>query len=180
MLNLLPPSEKRILLQEKQKRLFIVLFFELSIFLFCVVLVLLAIEFYALGELTLQNFLLQKSGEESRSSEFIYFKEAMEGYNQKLISMNSFYKNQEFMSDALDTLLSVERPDGLYFKRLSFQPEDHLKVIITGFSKTRDGLINFKSNIESEKSIKNVNFSSESWISPKDVNFNLTLDIIDE
>ncbi|MFH1968300.1 MAG: hypothetical protein ABIJ84_02855 [bacterium] len=183
MLNLLPPNEKKLLAQERQKRLFIVLCFELIVFLVCIFLVLLAIEFYSLGELASQNFLLQQASAENQSAEFSYFKDAMQGYNNELVLVDSFYKKKKFFGDASNTLLQVQRPAGLYFIRFSMQSQEQsndIKVVVTGVSDTRENLIIFKNNIEATGKIRNVAFSPASWINQKNITFNLTLDIIDE
>lgn len=182
MLNLLPPAEKKILALERRKRLSVILCFEFLTFLVCILLVLLAIEFYILGEIAEQNSLLYQVGDEKRSSEFLYFKDTLQDYNRKLILISSFLDEQRFSGNALRILLSVERPSGLSFTGLSMQPKDksdRMKVSISGISDTRDNLLIFKDNIESEKGIENANFSPECWISPKDIKFSLTLDIID-
>lgn len=182
MLNLLPPNEKKFLFQERKKRLFIVLSIELSVFLICVLLVLLAIEFYILGEANSQNFLLQQAQVQNQSSDFSNFKDIILNYNKKLILIDSFYKNRKFMNGALDILLGVRRPSGLYFTNLSLQSQqqsEKIKVNIAGTSATRDDLLLFKKNIEAERKIENINFSPESWISQKNINFNVTLDIAD-
>jgi len=182
MLNLLPPSEKKILAREKKKRLFMILCFEFFVFLVCIFLVLLAVEFYILGEVAWQNFLFGQVKAESQSDRFLYFENVMQNYNQKLVLIDSFYEKQKFAVPTLITLLSVERPEGLHFTKFSLQLQGQpgkTKVVITGFSDTRDNLIIFKNNIEAEKKIEGINFSADSWINPKDINFHLTLDIID-
>lgn len=183
MLNLLPNFEKRLLAQERRKRLFIVLFSEFLVFLVCMVLVLLAIVFYGLTEVTSQNFLLEQAKNESQSSEFLYFENVMQDYNQKLVLVDSFYKNKKSLLGALNALLSAERPAGLYFSKFSLQADNqtgNIKVVITGASNTRENLIIFKNNIEAESKIKNIVFSPDSWIRQKDIIFNLTLNIPNE
>lgn len=182
MLNLLPPSEKEFLAKEQQKKLFIVLCFELFIFLVCVLLVLLAVEFYVLGELSSQNFLLNQAQSDNKLPEFLQFENMIKDYNQKFVLADSFLKNQKMTQGALDILLNIERPDGVYFTKFSLQAQDksnRTKVIINGFSDTRDSLIEFKNNIEGSKEIENINFSPEAWLSQKNITFNLTLDIVD-
>lgn len=181
MLNLLPPSEKKVLVQEKQKRLFLVLCFELLVFLCCIILVFLSIEFYGLGEVVSQDFALEQVKNESQSNEFLHFENLMQEYNQKLILVDSFYKSQKFMGGALNTITSIQKPSQLYFTRISFQPKNqskNIEVTIAGYSNTRDSLIVFRNNIEANEKTRNVNFSPESWVRQKDINFNVTLDVI--
>jgi len=183
MLNLLPPDEKRFLVKERRRRLLTVLSFEFLIFLACIVLVLLALVFYGLGEVASQNFLLGQAAAEIQSPEFSYLKNVIQDYNGKLVLIDSFYKNNKITGNILNALLSVQRPPGLYFTKFSLIANDQsngIKVVIAGKSNTRDNLIIFKKNIEAENKIKNVVFSPESWISQKNIIFNLTFDIFNE
>jgi len=75
----------------------------------------------------------------------------------------------------------TQRPPGLYFTKFSLQTEpasDRIKAVIAGFSNTRDNLLIFRNNIESEEKIESVSFSPETWLSQKNISFNLTLDIV--
>jgi hypothetical protein len=181
MLNLLPPEEKNILKHEQKKRLLLVLYAEITMFLLCIFLVLSAVEFNIMGELVSQDFLLHQAQIEDQSFRALKFESEMVAYNQKLASVDSFYKNRVILSDAVHNLLKVVRPAGLYFTKFSVQPglqPNKATVVIAGVSDTRESLLAFKNNIELEKTIENINFSPESWISQKNINFNLTLDII--
>jgi len=180
MLNLLPITEKKFLKQEQQKRLFAILCFEFFNFLVCVLLVMSAIAFFVLGEVASENYLSQQVQSENGSSEFMNYKYIILDYNKKMALVDSFYTNQANLSDAIDVLLSVKRPEGLYFNKLSLQANQQTgktEIIVSGVSDDREGLLTFKNNIEAERKMQNINFSPESWISQKNINFNLTLDI---
>lgn len=180
MINLLPPEEKKFLLKEQQKRLLIVLSIEIAVFLVCLLLVLLAIQFYISGEVSYQSFFLQQVQIGNKSSDFSDSKKIILKYNKELVLIDAFYKEQKSMNSALDILLEVQRPDGLYFNNLSLQSEqqaDKIKVNIAGLSNTRDNLLILKNNIDEEKRIKNVSFSPGSWVNQKNINFDVALDI---
>jgi hypothetical protein len=183
MINLLPPEQRKFLVKEQQKKLFIVLSMEIAVFLVCLLLVMLATEFYISGEISYQSFFLQQVQIENQSSDFSDFKKIILKYNKELVLIDAFYKGQKSINSALNTLLDVQKPDGLRFNNLSFQPEqqtDNIKVNIDGTSDTRDNLLIFKNNIDGEKRIKNVSFSPGSWVNQKNINFDVTLDILNE
>lgn len=183
MLNLLPQIEKTFLVKDKRKHLLTVLCFEFFVFLLCIFLILMAIEFYILGEKAYESFLLLQAEERGNSPEFSFFKGVMQDYNQKLDSIDAFYKRQDSASDALSVIFSVERPGGLYFTQVSLKPDDasrRMNVSIGGKSDTREHLIVFRDGIESDSHIENVSFSPESWISQKNIDFNLNFDLIYE
>jgi hypothetical protein len=180
MINLLPPEEKLVLKKEQSRKLAIVLVSEIIIFLICLILVLLSVKFYLMGELSSKTYTLAEQKTESLSHDFINLQYVISKYNQLLPIVSSFYNNQFLPDQALITLLKVERPNGLYFTNLSLNSDQPAaaKAIISGFSSTRDGLVAFKANLEKQPKIKNVNVSPESWISIKDVNFNISLDVV--
>lgn len=181
MLNLLPPSEKKFLAQEHKRRLFIILGTELFVFLIALLSVLVALEFYILGENTTQKYLSEQFQYENQSPDFVDFKNIILKYNKELSLADAFYKDRKFIHSALKALLDVERPDGLYFTSLYLQSQkqsNKTAINVSGVSDTRDNLLIFKKNLEAEEKLQNINFSPESWISQKNVNFNLTLELI--
>jgi hypothetical protein len=77
-------------------------------------------------------------------------------------------------------MAGLARPEGLYFTNISMEKtseEENTKVIISGFSKTRDNLLEFKDTIEKYPKIKNVSFPPANWIKAKDVVFSLTFNL---
>lgn len=177
--NLLPPKEKEILFKDQLKRLVIILGCETFIFLLCLFLVLSSIKFYILGETSSQKFFLNQAEAQNKSSDFSIFKRIISISNQDIFRTEFFRAKQAYFSSAMDILLGVERPQGLYFTNLFLDnvQDKKIKVVITGTSSTRDSMLVYKKNIELEKRIKSIFFSPESWISPKDVNFNISFEI---
>lgn len=180
MTNLLPPEEKKILMKIQQRKLLTVLGIELLAFLVSLLLVFLIVMFYIMGMNIGQKSVLNDVEMGIKSSDFSQFRAIMLQYNKDLFSVDFFYKTQKPASKALDTLFAVQRPAGLYFSSVASAPEQkpgRMKFNIFGTSDTRDSLTSFKSNLEKEKLIENIEFSPSSWISQKNINFNVTLDI---
>lgn len=180
MINLLPPEEKEILLKEQLKRSVIILGSEITFLLVCLILILFSVKFYILGQSVSQKFYLEQLQLDAKFSELSGFKDIALQYNQYLARMDSFYQNQAYTSSALGVLLDIERPEGLYFTNLSFSDDPankKVKIVISGQSGTRDNLMAFKKNIEAQSQVKNVSFSPESWISQKNVNFSINLEV---
>ena len=180
MINLLPPKEKEILRIERNKNLIIVLSYVVIISLICLALVLFSLKLYILEDVNYQKYALQNAEKEYKTSEFLAVKENIIKYNKDLTSVSSFYQNSLYLSDMLKTILSVQRPSGLYFTNIDMKRGKEAKkisVIISGKSDSRDNLLDFKKNIESNGKIKNVNFPLNSWIKPSNITFSLTLEI---
>lgn len=181
MINLLPPNEKKILFKNHQKKLVTVLCIEFFVFLMAIILIFLAVYFYILGESSSRSFLLENTQNKEKPDNYLDFKNIIIKYNRDLGVIESFYRNQKFVTDSLINLLEIKRPNNFYFTNLSLQPQDQgnrILINISGFSETREGLISFKENLEANRKITNINFSSGSWISPKNISFNVTLEAI--
>ena len=181
MINLLPPEEKEALRVERNKNLIIVLSYIVIISLICMALVLFSLRLYILEDVNYQKDALVNAEKEYKTSEFFALKENIIKYNKDLSSVNSFYQNSVYLSDMFKTILSVQKPSGLYFTNIDMKRSKESKkvsVIISGKSDNRDNLLVFKKNIESNEKIKNVNFPLNSWIKPIDITFNLTFEIL--
>lgn len=179
MTNLLPPKEIEKLSLEQNKRLVIVLGSIVLIFLICLILVLSSINFYISGETNYQKYLLEQTEKQYQGTDFLDFKNVIQKYNKILIQLKVFYGEKIYFNDILKTISGIEKPEGLYLTDLSLNrgETNKIKVIVAGFSDTRENLLIFKKNIEREGKIKNPNFSSESWVNPKNINFYLTFEV---
>lgn len=179
MINLLPPEEKIKLLQENQKKMIIILGVTLIVPLLCLILVLLSVRFYLLGEVNFQKIISEQVKKEYQTPDFLRFKEIMQNNGRVLANLHSFYKRETYATEALNIFSSIARPQNLYFTDILLTRNENqtFKVTASGFAKSRDDLLVFQKNINEKSEVKNINFSPESWVSPKDLTFNLTYDI---
>lgn len=179
MTNLLPPEEKKSLKLEQTKNLVIVFGVSIIISLICLILILLSIKFYILSQISSQKFVLDYEGQEYKSSDFSEYKQIIEKYNGILPGLLSFYKKEIFFTNILDVVLEVPRPEGLVFDKIYIERLDtpgKIKAVIFGFSDTRENLLLFQKNVNQEHKLKNVSFSTESWINPINTNFSFTFE----
>ncbi len=179
MINLLPVKEKEEFILRQNKKLTIVLGTAFLIASVCLILVLLSIKFYVLGEVVSQKFILDQTEKKYQTADFLVYKGLLDGYSKSLIQIKSFYKDKIQLNAALRDILDVNMPEGVYFINLSMARSEDSKVIakISGISDTRDNLLLFRKNLENSEKIKSPNFSPESWINSKNINFYLTLEI---
>ena len=180
MINLLPPKEKEERSLEQLKKLEIILETAALIAATCLILVLLAVNFYILGESVSRKFILEQAENQYKTPDFLKYKNILQIYNKNIAQVDSFYKNEVPFGAAIKKIMKIERPAGVYFSSLSLSRNESAKKIeasISGNSDTRDNLIIFKGNVEKEKDVRNSNFSPESWINPNYINFNLTFEI---
>lgn len=177
MINLLPPKEKEKLKLERIKNLVIILCGTIFVSLVCFTLILLFIKFSVLSEVDYSKYVFQDAEKKYNSANISELKNIIEKHNQTMDRALVFYQNQFYASNALETILEIAIPDGVRFFNIYLDNQkydDKIEVRISGNSNTRDNLILFRKNIESQKSIKNISFSQESWLNPTNNNFNLT------
>jgi len=176
MINLLPPDEKQKLLLERKQKLIKIFVFIILVTLICFTLILLSIKFYVLAKVDYQSEAIEQIDGKNQSVDTLNSIGIIKNYNATLKQLDSFYTNEVYFSNVLETVISIPRPTGVQLVDFSLNREKSgaIKVIVSGTSDTRDNLIEFKKNIEAEASIINPSFSPESWTSPKKVNFSLT------
>lgn len=180
MINLLPPIEKQKLSSEKKEKLIIIFGIVFLVALICLTLILLSIKFYVLAETDYQKDLLEQNRKVNQTSEFISLNNTIQKYNAILAQVNSFYKKEIYLNQALDIITKISKPEGVYLEDFSLNRDKNgvIKIDISGTGDTRDSLLIFKKNIEADKNILNPSFSTESWTSPKNAKFSLTLTIV--
>ena len=147
--------------------------------LVCLTLILFSIKFYILAETDNQKSILSKMEQENNKSEFVNSSNLIKKYNTTLAQLDSFYKKEIYFDSALEIITGVQNPKGLNLVNFSLERKDNgnIQANVSGVSDTRDNLLIFKDNIEKNKKILNPSFSSDSWVSPKNVNFSLTFEI---
>lgn len=179
MINLLPPQEKEKLLMEVNKRITIILGIIVLIPLVSLVMVLLSIKFYILGEINSNKLVLQQAQAQYQTSSFLEFKGIIQKSNTTLVNLRSFYKKEVYVSQILKIISGISRPEDLYVTTLLLDRTENqkIKATISGFSKSRDDLITFQKNIQQDKRIENIYFSPESWVEAQNVKFYLTFEI---
>ncbi len=179
IINLLPQQEKERLRLEKRKRLINILEVIALISFGCMVLVLLSVKFYILGDAVLQKTILAEAQKKYQTADFIKTRDEIKNYNNKFQILRSFYNNEVYFSSILSELSLVERPDGIYLTNiyLSWKDPNTVEGNVSGFSSTRDSLLSYKAKLEENPNIKKVSFSQKSWVKSKDIDFYFTFEI---
>jgi len=181
MINLLPIAEKQKLLSEKKEKITIIWGIVVLVFLVCLGLVLFSIKFCVLAKADSQKAILRQAEAEKKTAGIANLNSDIQKYNQTLSQLNSFYKKEIYFNKALKIITDIPKPEGIYLTNFSLSREGGgaVKFAISGVVDTREELLVYKKNIEMVPAIKNLNFSSESWISPKNANFSFTFGIIE-
>jgi len=173
MINLLPPSQKIVILKEKKIK--IVLIFEIFflIFLICFILILLSIKIYIQSQVnTLETFLsLEEKDQKTKDIKDLQVK--LDFNNKNLIKINNFFKNQKNTVEILDNIFKKIPPE-IIITSFSFKKDD-FSVSLTGFAAKRDDLLKLKKNLEEE--FNTVAFPPSVWINPLNVNFSVSFKV---
>jgi hypothetical protein len=179
MINLLPPDEKEKLHLKKKKKVAIILGITFIIPLVCMVMVLVSLRLYILGEIKGQNVVLEQARLKYQTPDFLAFKDIIKNDNALLTQIDAFYKKETYTSQALKTIASIKRPQELYFTGLFLQRDSNqkIRVVAAGWSASRDNVLILQKNLQENEHIENVSFLPQSWVDAKNVKFNLTFGI---
>ena len=175
MINLLPSEYQKQLKREESWRLFLILEVIFLVFLFSLSLILLSLSLYMkteaknlklLGDIERESFLktdLRKTKEES-----IFL-------NKAISEIKTFYIGQP---DTTEIFMNIFQtiPKEIYLNSFSWQKKDST-VFISGFSPTREALLQLKNNLKRNKEFSKVEFPLSTWQTPKDIYFNLNLEL---
>lgn len=175
MINLLPAEKKETLFLEQVKKMALVLGGAIVIGLSCMFLILLSIKFYILSEIVFQQGILDSS----KSPEEEQIKNTVHKYNTIISLAAPLYDKRIVFSPAFQKITTMEFPSGVRASSIVLDKgaANAIKAVISGTSSTREDLVKFKEIIESDKVIKNIQFSPESWMKDKDVKFSLNFEI---
>lgn len=179
MINLLPEKEKQELFLGKKEKLATIFGLSILIILICLILILLSIKFYLLTEVDIQKEKLKEIESQKDISGFEEHLSIIKNQNDFLEQIDILYSDQIYFYNILNVVLNIPKPENLNFTSFALNRPDNntINVSVSGTSASRDDLLLFKKNIEEVEEVKNLAFSSASWISPKDVKFSLTFQI---
>jgi len=180
MINLLPPQEKRDLYSQAQTKLAIVLGNMALIVVVCLLLMLISLKFYLLGQVDYYQSLLQIAEKEYGTPSILAAKETVKNYNADLAKIDAFYRQQNNLSDALALVSTIQKPPGIHFSGISIAREKGamtMLVTVSGTSDTRDTLIALRDTLSKNPKIQNVAFPPDSWTKDSAIDFQVTFQI---
>jgi len=183
MINLLSPQEKKNLKEEKKLKLVLVLGISFLAFLVSLSLILFAIRIIIFSQVEIQRSFLEQEERELQNPQIKELQEIMDDSNKKISKLKSFYQQQFDFTSILEEI-SKTLPPEIYLTNISlnYQTEKDGKKFLTcnlsGFSPTREILLQFKKNLENEATFKEVYFPPSNWMASTDINFSTNFKII--
>lgn len=174
MINLLPPEEKENLLREENWNLILILEILVLIFLICLALILFSVKISISGQLEVQKILLLQEEKKFEESQIQSLEEKITTSNQSLSKLNSFYQSQTNLTEILEKI-SETLPPETYLTDLNLSLA---QISLSGFSPTREILLEFKKNLEEEQTFGEIYFPPSNWIKPTDIDFLVNFKIV--
>lgn len=182
MINLLPLQQKEELRQEENFRLILILGILILVFLIDLTFILFSIKIFITSEVQIQKILVSQKEKEFENSQIQTLQEKIIKTNQTLSALDSFYQKELNLTEILEKI-SKTLPLKTYLTNLSITPrleeeqEWRIGCSLSGFSPTREILLEFKKNLEEEKGFSKINFPPSNWVTPENINFTVSFEI---
>lgn len=172
MINLLPPKQKEELLAQEQFKIVLILGTVIISFLFSLGLILFSIKTLIWTDLQIQRIFIEQKEKELKNPRIQGLEEKIKEYNLTLLKLNNFYQSQKNLIAILGKIPRI-LPDKTYLTTLNFNP-DNLQISLSGFSPSREILLELKKNLEGAEDFKEIYFPPTNWVEPTDINFTVT------
>lgn len=180
MINLLSPVEKHAIQKEEKYRLIFTLGVFVLFFLATFSLILFSVRIYISGQAESQRILLNLEQQKSKTLEVQDIEREIKLINQNLSNLSSFYDRQPNLTELLGKISYIVSVD-MYLNSMSLKPNggdgDKFQVSLTGYSPTREILLDFKKKLEVEPDFQGIYFPPSNWVKPVDINFSATFEI---
>jgi len=181
MINLLPLKEKEELKQEENLKLVLILAILTLLFLVSFYLILYSINNFITGKVEIQKILYQQKEKEFENPRIQTLQNNLLSLNQTLTQLESFYRSQFNLSEVLEKISQL-LPSEAYFSNLSTSQrqegkEEKLICSLSGFSPTRQILLEFKEKLEKEGSFKNIYFPPGNWVQASNIDFTVSFQV---
>ena len=179
MINLLPSQEKEKLAWEEQWKVILILALFFLFFLFCLSLILFSINIFISTQEEIQEiFLIEQEGLKTTSIQEM--EEKLIVSNSLFLEVDSFYQKQIDLTKILEkisqSIVSETFLTDFDFNISSKQGQNNARISLSGFSTSRNALLEFKQNLENQ-GFGNVDFPASNWLKPSDINFKAFIEI---
>ena len=173
MINLLPEQQKKIIAEDRRKRLISILGVVFLVFFISLALVCFSIEIYISGRLKAQEIILEQKKKEFREEEIKALEQKISFANQSLARIEEIYGQRVSVVEILEEINDL-LPFGTYLVKFS---QEGRVVTIAGFAPTRNALLQFRENLLNRKGFKDIVFPGEPWIKSNNIDFFVSFNI---
>lgn len=181
MINLLPLSEKQILLEEEKWKLILILSLIILIFFISLSLILFSIKIFISSQLEAQKVILSQEEKVFGQTEIQDFQKEINQTNLALLKLNTFYKQKINLTEFLEKIPNL-LPKGIFLTQISISPikkeENKFQVSLSGYTPLIEDLIELRENLKKENELSQIYFPPSIWVETKDIDFNITFQAI--
>src|SRR3989344_6406742 len=170
MLNFISPEQRETLKNEGQSKLILISGIVIFAVLVSVFLVFYSMKIILASRLEVQKINLSKKEGESEIAAIKKLEKRIDYYNLQFSQIDSFYRNQAKPTEILEKIAST-MPEGVNLTDFNFSQN---KISLSGFSLTRDKLLEFKENLEKDEDIEKINFPSSNLLERENVSFTVS------
>lgn len=175
---------------ERNKKVTYILCFLVLFFLLTLTLFLFIIKIYLNQKIILNEILLFENEKQLSKSEIMEIKAKNKVANESFSKLNMFYNRKVYFSKVVARISSI-LPEDFYLTNLfidldvkevknidddnniTVSVNRNVLVTISGFSPTREKLLDFKTNLENEESFKDIVFPSSNLLKKEDIDFHI-------
>lgn len=172
MINLLPPKQKEELLAQEQFKIVLILGIVIISFLLSLALILFSIKTFMESDLQIEKIFIEQKEKELKNLKIEDLEEKIKEYNITLSKLNDFYQKQKSLTEVLEKI-SKTLPEKIYLTTFNFDYSNS-QISLSGFSPSRELLLELKENLEKSGDFKDINFPPTTWIESNNINFTVT------
>jgi len=171
MMNLLPSLQKEELREEENFKVILILGIVILAFLLFLTLILFSIRTVLFGQVESQKILFEQKEKEWQFLPAKDLEKKIQDYNLLLVQLETFYAKELNLTEILEKIYEA-LPEGTYLNTFTFNLEQS-QVFLSGFSPTREALLEFKKGLEGQKEFSEIYFPPANWIKPTDIDFSV-------
>ncbi len=185
MINLLPPPEKAILVEEKNARLAAILGIVAVACLFSLAAILLSINVYLQAQAQSQAIISEEAGKQFRGSELRGLEQEITALNSSFTALKDFYLRKPYLIADILEMINKVVPDGVFLDEISFSVAENAgqeksatttaQIFLSGLAVKRSLIFDFKRDLEAQSFFNEVYFPPEDWVKPENARFSVKL-----
>lgn len=172
MINLLPPQQKKELLAEEFYKTIMILGIIMASAMLSLGLMLHIVKWHFASQLEIQKIMVDQKVQQIKIYKVEEEEKKISDYNTQFNKLRTFYKTRVGVTEIIEELITA-LPSGFYLTNFFISEK---KITVNGYCPDRESLVIFKGNLEKQKGFKNVYFAPNSWVTQKNINFNVNFE----
>lgn len=182
MINLLPPEEKSRLKWAQRKKVIIINWSLILLFLFFTIAGIFLVDMYIGQQINGNKDRIAEVEKNYQGVSLNNFQKEVGKFNGGLEKVKSYYNQRKYVSDVIESVSSIIGASGIYVKNFSYSltfidKVPDYRIVISGHAPSREVLFNFKKDLEKNPNFSEIIFPQENWVKAIDVDFEINMKI---